>query len=386
MDFTRQYIWQRNDWPDFRLNSEKLVPALSEARRAHGILLGKAQAIGLDALPAAENEVWVSEAIATAEIEGDKLNLDAVRSSVARRLGLQNPPSGSVSRNVEGLLDAMADASQKWEEPLTMERLFGWQAALFPTGYSGIHPVKVGGLRETPIAVMSGPAGRETVHYEAPPAESLHGEMQHFLEWFEKTRKPSSDPRTDGVLRAALAHLWFETLHPFEDGNGRVGRAIIDMVLAQDTGQSIRLCGISRQLAKSRDEYYNQLERAQKGDLDVSEWLYWFVKQFQAACEDSSSILDRSLEKARYWALHADQRLSFAQRKVVNTLLDAGPKGFEGGMSTRKYCALTKVSPATASRDLGALVKMGMLVPTGQGKSTKYWINLDGWSGNYAQP
>jgi len=381
MSLSPQYIWKQPDWPHFRVNSEKLLPPLSEARRAQGLLQGKAHSIGLGGLPAAENEVWVSEAMATAAIEGEKLNLDAVRSSVARRLGLENPSAGPVSRNVEGLLDAMADASQKWEEPLTLERLFGWQAALFPTGYSGIHQIKVGSFREAPIAVMSGPAGREKVHYEAPPHETISSEVQRFLDWFESSRKPNADPLADGLVRAGLAHLWFETLHPFEDGNGRVGRAIIDMALAQDIGQATRLFGISRQLAAVRDDYYTQLERAQKGDLDVTEWLCWFVTQFQAACEDSALILDRSLEKAMYWASHAGQSLTPAQRKVINTLLDAGPKGFEGGMSTRKYCGITGVSPATASRDLSALVKMGLLVSTGQGKSTRYWINLAGWPG-----
>ncbi|MGH8808944.1 MAG: Fic family protein [Noviherbaspirillum sp.] len=380
MTFSPHYLWQRPDWPHFRVDSDKLLPALSNARRAQGLLLGKAQAIGLHALPAAENEVWVSEAIATAAIEGEKLNLDAVRSSVARRLGLENPSPGPVSRNVEGLLDAMADASQRWEEPLTPERLHGWQAALFPTGFSGIHQIKVGAFREAPIAVMSGPAGKEKVHYEAPPPELIPDQMQRFLQWFEASRTPGTNPLTDGIVRAGLAHLWFETLHPFEDGNGRVGRAIIDMALAQDAGQATRLFGVSRRLATVRDEYYAELERAQKGDLDATGWLHWFVRQFQTACEDSTRILDRSLEKARYWTAHAGQSLSPAQRKAVNTLLDAGPDGFEGGMSTRKYCGIAKVSPATASRDLSALVKMGMLASTGRGKSTRYWINLAGWS------
>lgn len=381
MDFSPHYLWQQADWPHFRVNPEKLLPVLSEARRAQGMLLGKAQAIGLGALPAAENEVWVSEAMATAAIEGEKLNLDAVRSSVARRLGLEDPSSGPVSRNVEGLLDAMADASQRWQEPLTSERLYGWQAALFPTGFSGIHRIKVGVFRDAPIAVMSGPAGREKVHYEAPSPELIPAQMQRFLQWFEASRPPGTEPLADGIVRAGLAHLWFETLHPFEDGNGRVGRAIIDMALAQDVRQSTRLFGISRRLATVRDDYYAQLERAQKGDLDVTEWSCWFVRQFQAACEDSARILDRPLEKARYWAAHAGQPLSAAQRKVINILLDAGPDGFEGGMSTRKYCGLSKVSPATASRDLSALVKMGMLVSTGQGKSTRYWAKLEGWRG-----
>ena len=381
MAFSPHYLWQHPEWPDFRVNSEKLLPVLSEARRTQGMLLGKAHAIGLGALPAAENEVWVSEAMATAAIEGEKLNLEAVRSSVARRLGLENVSAAPVSRNVEGLLDAMADASQGWKEPLTLERLYGWQAALFPTGFSGIHQITVGAFRTEPIAVMSGSIGREKVHYEAPPPEMVPDQMRRFLDWFEASHPPRSDSLTDGIVRAGLAHLWFETLHPFEDGNGRVGRAIIDLALAQDIGQSTRLFGISRRLAAVRDAYYSHLERAQKGDLDVTEWLCWFVRQFQLACEESAHILDRSLEKARYWAAHADRSLSPTQHKVVKLMLDAGPEGFEGGMSTRKYCGVSKVSPATASRDLSALVKMGMLVSTGQGKSTRYWIELEGWSG-----
>lgn len=374
MRHSPQYIWQQPDWPAFRYDAEHLLSVLAEARRAQGILLGKAQAIGLAALPAAENEVWVSEAIATSAIEGEKLNLDAVRSSVARRLGMQNPPAGPINRNVEGLLDAMGDASRHWERPLTRERLFGWQAALFPTGYSSIRQVKVGGYRDDAIAVQSGPEGHEKIHYEAPPPEAIENEMTHFLTWFQESRDGM-----EGLIRAGVAHLWFETLHPFEDGNGRVGRAIVDMALAQDNGQPTRLIGISRQLAQVRDEYYRYLEQAQKGDMDITEWLEWFIRQYHAACTESTAILDRSLQKAGYWNLHSGTPLSEAQRKVINVMLDAGPQGFEGGMSTKKYVSLAKVSPATASRDLGGLLRAGLVVTTGQGKSTRYWLNLAGW-------
>lgn len=374
------YIWQRPDWPRFRFDHGRLLVLVAGARRAQGVLLGKATAVGLHALPGAENEVWVSEAVATAAIEGEKLNLDAVRSSVARRLGLDNPPPGPVSRHVEGLLDAMSDASRRWDEPLTRERLCGWQAALFPAGYSSIHQIKVGGFRDDHIAVMSGPEGREATHYEAPPAEQLESEVAVFLEWFNQTQGRADTPDADGLVRAGLAHLWFETLHPFEDGNGRVGRAIIDMALAQDIQQATRLFGISRRMADARDEYYLQLERAQKGNLDVTEWLCWFIDQFRTACEESARILDRSLEKAQFWTAHAGASLSEAQRKAINTLLDAGPAGFEGGMSTRKYCNLTRVSPATASRDLASLTRLGLVVVTGQGKSTRYWVNIPGWA------
>lgn len=381
MPLSLQYIWQLPDWPHFRFSADALIPALSKARMNQGILLGRAQAIGLEGLPAAENDVWVSEAMATAEIEGEKLNLEAVRSSVARRLGLPNTAAVTVSRHVEGLLDAMADASHHWDKPLTLDRLYGWQAALFPTGYSGLHPIKVGGFREGPISVMSGPYGKEKVHYEVPAAEVLVFEMNRFLAWFEQSRTNGADPLQEGLLRAGLAHLWFETLHPFEDGNGRVGRALIDLALAQDAKQPTRLYGVSRQLAKTRDEYYVQLEKAQKGTMDVTPWLLWFVEQFNAACTESIIILEGSLEKARYWSMHSGVSLSPAQAKAIKTLLDAGKGGFEGGMSTSKYASLSRVSTATASRDLAALLKAGMLVTTGQGKSTRYWINLLGWIG-----
>ena len=307
MHHSPQYTWQQPQWPAFRYNADHLLSALAEARRAQGILVGKAQALGLAALPAAENEVWVSEAIGTSAIGGEKLNLDAVRSSMARRLGIENSPDGPVDRNVEGLLDAMGDASRHWEQPLTRERLFGWQAALFPTGYSSIRQVKVGAYRDDAIAVQSGPEGHEKVHYEAPSAEFIAHEMEHFLTWFQ-----ASKDRIEGVIRTGIAHLWFETLHPFEDGNGRVGRAIIDMALAQDNGQSTRLIGISRRLALVRDEYYRHLEQTQKGDLDITGWLEWFIRQYHAACTESTAILDRFLPKAQYWTRHYSTSLSEA--------------------------------------------------------------------------
>lgn len=379
MDFAPHYIWQAADWPQFRYAADQIMPVLSQARVNQGILLGKAQSLALDSLPVTENEVWVSEAIATAEIEGEKLNLDAVRSSVARRLGLPNASPVQAQRNVEGLLDVMADASQNWDKPLTLDRLFSWQAALFPTGYSGLHQIKVGAFRETPIAVMSGPAGREKVHYEAPAPDALMREMTRFLDWFEQSRAQGGVGK-EGLLRAGLAHLWFETIHPFEDGNGRVGRALVDLALAQDTQRPTRLYGLSKQLARVRNDYYCQLEQAQKGTMDVTPWLHWFVGQFNAACLDTVRIMEGSLEKAQFWATHAGVSLSPAQTKTMKVLLDAGRGGFEGGMSTSKYASLNRVSTATASRDLAALTKAGLLAATGQGKATRYWINLPGWS------
>jgi Fic family protein len=387
MDSSPQWIWQCADWPHFRVDLNLLMPLLSQARRAQGILLGKAQSIGLQQLPAAENAIWIDEALATAAIEGENLNLDAVRSSVGRRLGLAAAtPSGAVSRNVEGLLDCMADACNNWDQTLTMETLFGWQAALFPAGFSSIFRVKTGALRDEPIAILSGPIGRERVHYQAPDPERLAADMAVFLDWFEASRHAAAaagaggpSPFADGLLRAALAHLWFEVLHPFEDGNGRVGRALIDRVLAQDTRQPSKLFGLARQLMRSRDDYYLRLETASKGGMDITEWCAWFIGQLCLACGHCSTVLDGALQKAQFWAKFSGIALSPAQRKCINLLLDAGPQGFAGGMSTAKYVSINKVSTATASRDLGALQKWGLLAVSGQGKATRYWVDLDGW-------
>ena len=389
MDNSPQWIWQRADWPHFRLELGQIMPFLSAARRAQGMLLGKAQAIGLQQLPTAENAIWIDEALATAAIEGENLNLTALRSSVARRLGMEAVavPPGPIVRHVEGLLDCMADASDNWQQELTLETLFGWQAALFPGGFTSIHRVKVGALRDEPIAILSGPIGRERVHYQAPEPERLPAGMALFLDWFEASRHPvpaasvanevvtELAPFSDGLLRAALAHFWFETLHPFEDGNGRVGRALVDRALAQDIKQGTKLFGLARQLMLSRDEYYRQLERASKGSMDMTAWCQWFLEQFRLACEHSSTVLDRALQKAQFWAVFADIGLTPAQRKCINLLLDAGPQGFVGGMSTAKYASITRVSSATASRDLSGLQQAGLLLRSGQGKSTRYEID-----------
>jgi len=382
MTNTPQWMWQQPDWPKFVFDMKVLAPVLSQARSAQGRVLGKAQALGLANLGAALAEIWVEEANATAGIEGEKLDLAAVRSSVARRLGMGLV--GTASRTVEGLIDLMEDATWRWREPLTVERLCGWQAALFPTGFAGIKAVKSGALRThlTPMQIVSGPIGRERVHFEAPPSKRVARELSRFLDWFNSSR----DSPIDGLLRAGTAHLWFETLHPFEDGNGRVGRAIIDLALAQDAHLAQRLYGVSRRLAEHRNDYYAELAAASRGGLDVTRWLRWFVPQFEEACRASEMVIDLSLAKARFWLERVHAPLNERQRKAVNRILDAGPGGFEGGMSTNKYGHLARVSRATAYRDLEELVRYGLLTQAGVGRGTRYFAAMEGWESGSGRP
>ncbi len=346
------------------------------ARRAQGAVEGKLAAIGFEQRQEIAAETWTQEALSTAAIEGERLDLEAVRSSIARRLGVSQSKSTNTPRHVDGLLDVMDDAVTQADKPVTHERLHAWQAALFPTGYSGMSRIRVGGYREhaEPMQIVSGRIGRETVHYEAPPSAAVPVEMERFLAWLDGPIEPS------GLVKAALAHLWFETIHPFEDGNGRVGRAIVDLVLARDAGEPGRVLRISQQLLSRRGEYYEQLERAQHGALDVTAWVVWFTEQVQAAFDMAASVVDLSLAKAMFWNQHRAKDLSPRQRKTVNALLDAGPGGFEGGMSTRKYERLTGAARATASRDLIELAALGLLVQVGAGRGTRYYLQIEGWA------
>lgn len=349
---------------------------LAGARRVQGVVEGKLAVLGFDQRTALVGEAWSQDAVATAAIEGERLDLLVVRSSVARRLGVVSEKGQNVPRHVDGLLDIMDDAVNKAADPLTHERLQSWQAALFPTGFSGMAKVLVGAYREhaEPMQIVSGRIGRAQVHYEAPPSAHVPKEMDRLLAWF------NANGEQDSLVQAAIAHLWFETIHPFEDGNGRVGRAIIDLILARDSGEAGRLMRMSQRLLDVRDSYYDELERAQHGVLDVTPWIVWFIAQVRAACEAASLVIDHVLEKARYWQAHQDKTLSARQRKMLNVLLDAGPGGFEGGMSTKKYESLTGASRATSSRDLIELEAMGMLQRTGDGRSTRYYLAIPGWA------
>jgi Fic family protein len=371
-----EYNWQAPAWPSFSYDTQAVASALLEANRAHGYAEGKLSAVGLSAQKGIYADAWAQEALATAAIEGERLNLEAVQSSIARRLGTPQRKSTTTPRHVDGLLDIMEDALSRASAPLTHERLCAWQAALFPTGFSGLNKITVGAYRdhEEAMQIVSKRLDeRVQVHYEAPPAVRVRSEMQALLDWLNQA------PDTAAVVRAALAHLWFETIHPFEDGNGRVGRAVVDLVLARDAAVSGRMLRISHQLADQRDDYYGQLERASRGDLNVTNWVLWFIEQFRTACVAAARTIDLSLEKGRFWSAHSDQDLNQRQRKVINVLLDAGPRGFVGDMSTQKYQSLAATSRATASRELLDLQAKGLLQVAGSGRSTRYVINLPGW-------
>jgi Fic family protein len=312
------------------------------------------------------------EGLTTSAIEGEKLNPDSLRSSIARRLGLPTAGLPRPSPAVEGLVEVLLDATQRYQQPLTLERLSGWQAALFPTGRSGLLEIRVGTLRgRAPMQIVSGPIGRERVHYEAPPRARLGREMRSFLKWFNVP--PAG---LDGLLRAGLAHAWFEVLHPFEDGNGRVGRALLDMALARDENRSVRLYSMSARFMDQRDAYYAALERTSSGDLDITPWLLWFLEQVEAAVRSSETLVAAVVQKARFWMQHAQSEINERQLKALNRMLDAEPGGFVGGMTNKKYATLTKASPATAQRDLASLVDKGCLVLVGTGRGARYELKL----------
>jgi Fic family protein len=345
-----------------------LSDPLAATRRAQGEVAGMARLLDEDADLNAHLEVLTQEGVATSAIEGEKFDPTAVRSSIARRLGLPTAGLPAAPRSVEGLVDVLLDATRHYDRPLTLKKLCDWQAALFPTGRSGLREIRTGKLRgDAPMQIVSGPIGRERVHYQAPPRGRLDKEMAAFLKWFATPPKG-----LDGLIRAGLAHAWFELIHPFEDGNGRVGRALLDRALAQDERRSMRLYSMSARFEAVRDEYYEALGALSRGTLDVTAWLQWFLEQTRAAAKSSEKTVEHVLFKARYWVQHSHKPTNERQRKALNALLNAGPGGFVGGLTNRKYANLTKTSPATAQRDLAELVKLQLLVLTGAGRSARY--------------
>jgi len=370
------WIWEQADWPAFHWRETEISPVLARARLAQGRILGAAGLLDPALTLDADVSILVEDGVQTSAIEGERLDLDAVRSSVARHLGLPTAGLPVPSRAIDGLIDVLLDATRRFGAPLTLERLLGWQAALFPTGYSGLRAIRGGHLRGTePMEVVSGGIGGERVHFLAPPRERLEGELGRFLDWFEE---PPRD--LDGLVRAGIAHLWFITLHPFEDGNGRLARAVTDMAIAQDERRPMRLFSLSTQIQRRRGTYYKILERTQRGELDITPWLVWFLSQVEDAATAAHALVARTLGKARFWLRFQAVELNERQRKVLNRLLDAGPEGFGGGINNRKYMGLTRTSRATAWRELSDLVDKGCLVPTGKGgRSSAYeipWADL----------
>ncbi|WP_264601891.1 Fic family protein [Rhodobium gokarnense] len=361
-----RYIHQGKDWPAFRWNAEKLSSLLADVRHRQGRLIGRMEALGFPLRSEAVLKTLTEDVLKSSEIEGERLDKAQVRSSIARRLGLDIGGLVPADRHVEGIVELMLDATQTYDAPLSADRLFDWHAALFPTGRSGMTRITVGAWRDDssgPMQVVSGPFGKEKVHFEAPEAGRLDAEMRAFLDWF------NSRPVTDPVLKAGIAHLWFVTLHPFDDGNGRIARAIADMALARSEGTSQRFYSMSAQIRAERNAYYDTLERTQKGDLDITDWLDWFLACLGRAFEGAEAVLSSVLGKARFWEAHAAASFNDRQREMLNRLMD----GFEGKLTSSKWAKIEKCSQDTALRDIDDLIRRNILVKDAAGgRSTSY--------------
>ncbi len=360
------YIHQRGNWPYFTWNNDELVNLLSEARNLQGRLIGKMESLGFELRDEALLETLTLDVLKSAEIEGELLNPEQVRSSIAQRLGMEFAGSIMSLRNVDGMVDMMIDATRNCYKPLTTERLFDWHAALFPTGRSGIFKITVADWRKDtsgPMQVVSGAAGKEIVHFQAPDADLIEMEMNRFVKWFNEENE------TDLVIKAAIAHLWFVTIHPFQDGNGRIARALTDMLLAQSDKSTKRFYSMSAQIRIERKEYYETLEKTQQGDLDLSEWIKWFLSCLINALKATDTTLTRVLLKADFWNRNSKTTINERQKKVLNKLLD----GFEGKLTSMKWAKITKCSKDTAIRDINDLINKDILQKeAARGRSTNY--------------
>ena len=345
------FIWENTEWPNWRYDAAALSTALARVRHAQGRLLGRMEGLGFALRDQASVQTLTEDVLKSSAIEGQQLNPDAVRSSIARRLGVDIGALVAADRHVEGVVAMTLDASGNFAQALTPERLFGWHAALFPTGYSGLTKINVAAWRDDadgPMQVVSGPLGRQTVHYQAPPAERLEAEMAAFLHWL------NTEQAMDPVLQAGLAHLWFVTLHPFDDGNGRIARAIGDLLLARSEQSAQRYYSLSAQIQRERSAYYDLLEQTQKGDLDVTAWLAWFLDCLGHAIAGAEQTLGQVSAKAKFWERCTGLTLNARQIKLLNRLLD----GFDGKLTSSKWAAIAKCSPDTALRDDYALVRV----------------------------
>lgn len=361
-----KYIHELPNWPKFEWDQRGLAKQLAAVRHRQGRLIGRMQALGFPLREEAVLKTLTEDVLKSSEIEGEILDKDQVRSSIARRLGMETAALPSADRNVEGVVEMMLDATQKYKDKLTADRLFGWHASLFPTGRSGMRKIVVGAWRDGksgPMQVVSGPEGRERVHYEAPVAGRLDKDMKVFLQWF------NGADDTDLVLKAALAHLWFVTIHPFEDGNGRIARAIADMSLARSEESPQRFYSMSAQIRLERKAYYDILEATQKGGLDITPWMEWFLGCLDRAFGGAEKTLGSVFAKADFWKKHAAVPLNDRQRDIINRLLD----GFDGKLTSSKWATIEKCSPDTALRDIDSLLARGILrKDAGGGRSTSY--------------
>lgn len=361
-----KYIWERARWPEMTYDGAQLTAPLAAVRHAQGRLLGRMESLGFKLRDEAWLQTLTQDVLKTSEIEGEQLDTHQVRSSIARRLGMDIGALAPVDRHIEGIVEVMIDATQNCAKSLTVKRLHAWHGALFPTGRSGMAKIRVAKWRDDaqgPMQVISGPVGKEKVHFRAPPADRLSDEIRRFLMWFE-----NFEYDLDGVIKAGLAHLWLVTIHPFDDGNGRIARAVGDMALARSEQTHQRFYSLSSQIQLERSDYYDILEKTQKGDLDVTAWLLWFLSCLQRAIGKADETLFSVVQKDRFWDQFADTRLNERQVKVLNRMLD----GFEGNLTTTKWAKLTKCSQDTAYRDILALVELGSLKTEGAGRRTHY--------------
>lgn len=365
------FIYQRKNWPNFVWNTESLISLLGKVHTLQGKIVGQMEAIGFELRSEAELSTLTLDILKTSEIEGEFLNPQQVRSSLAKRLGMDIPYIIHSERDVDGVVEMMLDVLKKYDEPLTSDRLFDWQASLFPSGRSGMYKINVGRWRDDssgPMQVVSGVLGNETVHFQAPPAEAIGDEMKKFLIWF------NGENQIDSVLKAGIAHLWFVTVHPFEDGNGRIARALTDMLLARAGNVRQRFYSMSTQIRKERNNYYTILENSQKGELDITLWLEWFLTCLLNALKSADEILNKVMSKHRFWNRYSKDLFNKRQIKMLEILLES----FFGKLTTSKWAKITKCSPDTALRDIQDLVGKDILEKDNAGgRSTNYILSLD---------
>lgn len=360
-----KYIYQNADWHKFRYFGDKLQTLLLEIKKSQGYLLGKMDALGFDIKNSANLKILTENIIKSSEIEGEFLNKNEVRSSIARRLGIDTAEEIRVSRNIEGAAEIMLDAVQNYDKPVSHERFKGWHAALFPSGYSGMYKINAGCYRDDKLGAMqiiSGPIGKEKVHYEAPKAEVLHSEMSDLIEYI------NADTKEDIIIKAGTAHLWFVILHPFDDGNGRIARVLTDMMLAESDNSKLRFYSMSSQIQKNRKSYYEILEKTQKGSMDITNWLVWFLENLLEAMKSSSEILSGTLKKAEFWQENSNITFNERQKKVLNRFMDA----FEGNLTAAKWAKMCSCSQDTASNDINDLISKNILKRIGKARNIHY--------------
>ncbi|SHJ18491.1 Fic family protein [Flavobacterium terrae] len=356
------YIHQRKDWPNFTWDADKISPLLGAVRHNQGKILGQMQALGFKLQEETMLKALTLDVVKTSQIEGEQLNPEQVRSSIARRLGIEIAGAVPAERSVEGIVEMLLDATQSYTKPLTAERLFDWHAALFPTGRSGMYKINVGAWRDDVMQVTSGPMGKEKIHFEAPPATKVPAEMQQFLNWME------TDQGIDPVIKAAIAHLWFVTIHPFDDGNGRIARAIADLQLARADQSPQRFYSMSAQIQAERNKYYDILENTQKDELDITPWLEWFLDCLMHSMAQTDEVVSKTLIRAKFWETHRETQLNVRQQKILHLLLD----DFFGVLNVSKYAKINKTSTDTALRDIQDLMQKDILEQEGKGRSTSY--------------